>query len=198
MTSFQIYPVWNIILQGDLNDYCQSYILVVSLRISLHYTITLLTVSQFLKIREFLIYVDKEDLDNWELVQNCVNNINHFLDRLTKEDSDWKKMPRSRDFPFNGVEFLKMYKASIIDNMIKAVTDEQDKNIESEGKSDDVEIDMDHWTQILTLLGNLEDMTGRLSDDDKKLITIWKLQIYDNLIHSLNVAKTQTRHVHKH
>jgi hypothetical protein len=157
-----------------------------------------LAYAQFRKIREFLIYVNEDDLDDWELVQNCVNNINHLLDRLTKKDSDWKKMPRSRDFPFNGVEFLKMYKASIIDNMIKAVTDEQDKNIESQGKSDDVEIDMDHWTQIRTLLGNLEDMTGRLSDDDKKLITIWKLQIYDNLIHSLNVAKTQTRHVHKH
>jgi hypothetical protein len=80
----------------------------------------------------------------------------------------------------------------------KSVTEEQDKNIEPEGKSDDVKIDMDHWTQIRTLLGNLEDMIGRLSVDDKKLITIWKLQIYDNLIHSLNVAKTQTKHVHKH
>ena len=160
---------------------------------------TKLAYVQFLKIREFLIYVGSDDIGNWGLVQSCVNNINHLLDRLTKEDSDWKKMPRSRDFPFNGVEFLKMYKASIIDNMIKAVIDEQDKNIESEGKSDDdVEIDMDNWTQIRTLLDNLGDMTSRLSDDDKRLITIWKLQIYDNLIHNLNVAKTQTKHVHKH
>ena len=117
-----------------------------------------LAYAQFLKIREFLIYVDTDDIDNWELVQNCVNNINHFLDRLTKEDNDWKKMPRSRDFPFNGVEFLKMYKASIIDKMIKATKDEQDSNIESEGQND-VEIDMGNWKQIQTLLSNLEDMT---------------------------------------
>ena len=156
-----------------------------------------LAYAQFLKIREFLIYVDTDDIDNWELVQNCVNNINHFLDRLTKEDNDWKKMPRSRDFPFNGVEFLKMYKASIIDKMIKATKDEQDSNIESEGQND-VEIDMGNWKQIQTLLSNLEDMTSHLSDEDKKLIAIWKLQIYDTLIHSLNTAKTQTTHVHRH
>ena len=78
--------------------------------------------------------MDKDDIDNWELVQNCVNNINHFLDRLTKEDNDWKKMPRFRDFPFNGVEFLKMYKASIIDKMIKAIKDEQDTILSLKGK----------------------------------------------------------------
>ena len=57
---------------------------------------------------------------------------------------------------------------------------------------------MDNWKQIQTLLSNLEDMTSHLSDEDKKLIAIWKLQIYDNLIHSLNTAKTQTTHVHRH
>jgi hypothetical protein len=157
-----------------------------------------LAYEQFLKIREFLIYVNKDDLDDWELVQNCVNNINHFLDRLIKEDNDWKKMPRSRDFPFNGVEFLKMYKASIIDNMISAIKDERDSNIKTRSENE-IQIDMDDWKQIQTLLSKLENMSNHLtSDEDKKLITTWKLQIYDNLTHHLNDAKTQTAHVHKH
>jgi hypothetical protein len=154
--------------------------------------------SQFLKIREFLIYVDGNDLDNWELLKRCVDNINHFLDRLTRDDNDWKKMPRSRDFPFNGVEFLKMYKASIIEKMESAINDERDRTIKSMGESD-IEIDTDDWGQIQALLNNLEDMTNRLSsDEDKKLIAIWKLQIYDSLIHDLNVVKTHTKHVHSH
>jgi hypothetical protein len=28
-----------------------------------------------------LIYVDGNDLDNWELLKRCVDNINHFLDQ---------------------------------------------------------------------------------------------------------------------
>lgn len=46
---------------------------------------------------------------------------------------------------------------------------------------------------------HLGDMTNRLSsDEDKKLIAIWKLQIYDSLIHDLNVVKTHTKHAHTH
>ena len=154
--------------------------------------------SQFLKIREFLIYVDENDLDNWGLLQRCVESINHFLDRLERDDNDWKKMPRSRDFPFNGVEFLKMYKASIIDKMISAVNNEREEIIKSMGGSS-IEIDMDNWKQIQSLVNNLVEAASRLSsDEDKKLIAIWELQIYDDLIHGLNVSKTSTEHVHRH
>jgi hypothetical protein len=61
------------------------------------------------------------------------------------------------------------------------------------------EIDMDDWEHIQALLNNLGDMTNRLSsDEDKKLIAIWKLQIYDNLIHDLNHAMAHAKHVHEH
>jgi hypothetical protein len=156
-----------------------------------------LAYQQFLKIREYLSYVDKEGVDNWDAVEHCVTRINHFLDRLTKPDDDWRKMPRSRDFPFNGIEFLNMYKESIIDNVITSINDERDKIIKSEQKGA-IEIDMEEWKQIQTLLNNLGNMTNHLSDEDKKLITIWKLQIYDNMLHALNIAKTQTKHLHKH
>lgn len=157
-----------------------------------------LSYFQFLRIREYLSYVDQDDIDNWYVVQNCVTKINHFLDRLTKEDNDWRKMPRSRDFPFNGIEFLKMYKASIIDKVISAINDELDNIMKSEEESI-MEIDTDNWKQVQALLVNIGSMTNRLlSEKDKKLITAWKLQIYDNILHSLNIAKTQTKHIHKH
>jgi hypothetical protein len=157
-----------------------------------------LAYNRFLDITKFLRYVDKNDIGNWGSLQRSIDGINHFLDRLTREDNDWKKMPRSRDFPFNGVEFLKMYKASIIDKVISAINEEQDRIIKSVGGSE-IEIGRDEWVQIQALLNKLGDMTNRLSsDEDKKLIAIWKLQIYDNLIHDLSHAKAHTKHVHEH
>ena len=66
-------------------------------------------------------YLDSDSLDNWGAVYETVTGINHFLERLERKDNDWKKMPRSRDFPFNGIEFLKMWKASIIDKVTEQV-----------------------------------------------------------------------------
>ena len=158
----------------------------------------ILAYHQFLDITKYLEYVTKNEIGNWHSVQDSVISINHFLDRLTREDNDWKKMPRSRDFPFNGVEFLKMYKASIIDKVISAINEEQDRIIKSVGGSE-IEVDKDDWGQIQALLNDLGDMTNRLSsDEDKKLIAIWKLQIYDSLIHDLTNVKAHTKHTHEH
>ena len=85
-----------------------------------------LAYSQFLKIREYLNYLDSDSLDDWHEVQETVTRINHFLERLERKNEDWKKMPRSRDFPFNGIEFLKMWKASIIDKIIDQVKVQRD------------------------------------------------------------------------
>jgi hypothetical protein len=91
-----------------------------------------------------------------------------------------------------------MYKASIIEKMVSAINDERDRTIESIGGSD-IEIDTGDWGQTQTLLNNLGDMSNRLlSEEDKRLISIWKLQIYDSLIHDLNIVKTHTKHEHEH
>jgi hypothetical protein len=157
-----------------------------------------LVYSRFRDITKFLTYVDKNDIGNWGSVQKSVDGMNHFLDRLIREDNDWKKMPRSRDFPFNAVEFLKLYKSSIINKVVDAINDERDKIIKSIGEGD-VEIDLDDWEQIQIRLSDIEEMANRLSsDEDKKLIAIWKLQIYDSLIHDLSHAKAHTKHVDEH
>ncbi|MDF2736341.1 MAG: hypothetical protein K0S93_197 [Nitrososphaeraceae archaeon] len=38
-------------------------------------------------------------------------------------------MPRSRDFPFNAVEFFKMWKTSIIDKVIKEIENQRNNLI---------------------------------------------------------------------
>jgi len=158
-----------------------------------------LAYRQFLDITKWLRYVNKNDIGNWGSVKESVISINHFLDRLTRKDNDWKKMPRSRDFPVNGVEFLKMYKQSILDKVVNAIKSERDRTIKSIGGGGDVEIDTDDWSQMQTLLKNLEEMSNRLSsDEDKRLVAISKLQIYDELINRLSIAKTHTEHVHIH
>jgi len=158
-----------------------------------------LAYRQFLDITKWLSYVNKSNISNWGSVQESVTSTNHFLDRLTRQDNDWKKMPRSRDFPFNGVEFLKMYKQSILNKVVNAIKSERDRTIKSIDGGDDIVPDTDDWNQMQILLKNLEEMSNRLSsDEDKRLVAIWKLQIYDELIHKLNIAKTHTEHVHIH
>ncbi len=74
------------------------------------------------------------------------------------------------------------------------IIDEREKIIKSIGGGD-IEIDIDDWEQIQTRLSDIEEMANRLSsDEDKKLIAIWKLQIYDSLIHDLS----HTKHVREH
>ena len=74
------------------------------------------------------------------------------------------------------------------------IIDEREKIIKSIGGGD-IEIDINNSEQIQTRLSDIEEMANRLSsDEDKKLIAIWKLQIYDSLIHDLS----HTKHVHEH
>jgi hypothetical protein len=155
-----------------------------------------LAYEQFLKIREFLNFISKEDIDHWHTVQHSIFNINHFLDRLIREDNDWKKMPRSRDFPFNGVDFLKMWKATIIDQTIKAINEKKENILKSE--TTDVEIDIDDWENMQDLINKIDIAIKRPSAEDKKLFIMWKLQIFDQIIEQLNILKNQTRHSHTH
>jgi hypothetical protein len=155
-----------------------------------------LVYDQFLKINEFLAYIETKDLDNWSVVQESISNINHFLDRLVREDDDWKKMPRSRDFPFNGVEFLKTWKGSISDKLILSINEAREKVLKSEPT--EFIPDMDKWGDVQELIKKIDHLMNHLSNDDKKLISLWKLQIFDKVIEELNASKTQTRHSHNH
>ena len=35
--------------------------------------------------------------------------IKKIIDRISRENNDWRKMPRSRDFPIGGIELIKRW-----------------------------------------------------------------------------------------
>ena len=64
-------------------------------------------------------------------------------------------MPRSRDFPFNAVEFFKMWKTSIIDKVIKEIENQRNNlNLENLDK-----VDFDNWEGIQDLINKLDNLT---------------------------------------
>jgi hypothetical protein len=153
-----------------------------------------LVYNQFLKITEFLNFIEEEDLNHWHIVEHTVTKINHFLERLEKDDHDWKKMPRSRDFPFHGVEFFKMWKTSIIDKVIEEI--EEQRNNPNQENLD--KVDFGNWEGIQELISKLDNLTTHISDDDKKLILQWKLYLLEEMIKILTHAKSSTKHFHSH
>jgi hypothetical protein len=162
-----------------------------------------LVYSQFLKIKEYLRFLensgdfmDNSDLDHWDLVYDAVSRINHLLDRLNKDDSDWGKMPRSRDFPYNGIQFLKMWKISILKNVIKSVKSQQAEIIKEWGSKISIP-DLDKWGEVQELMSKI-DKTMEDLPETKKLFVIWKLQLFDHMTEHLTIAETSTEHMHGH
>jgi hypothetical protein len=153
-----------------------------------------LVYNQFLKVTEYLNFIEEEDISHWHIIENTITKINHFLDRLEKDDHDWSKMPRSRDFPFNGVEYLKMWKTSIIDKMIKEI-EEQRNNMKDENLD---KINFGNWEGIQELINKIDNLNMRISEQDKKLILTWKVQLLEEMVKILTYAKTSTRHFHSH
>ena len=54
--------------------------------------------NQFLRLKEYLDFTSRDHVHDWHSVQESVTKINYFLDRLERDDNDWKKMPRSKRF----------------------------------------------------------------------------------------------------
>ena len=153
-----------------------------------------LVYNQFLKITEFLNFIEMEDLNHWHIVEHTVTKINHFLERLEKDDDDWKKMPKSRDFPVNGVEFFKIWKTSIIDKVIEDV-EGQRNNLNQENLD---KVDFGNWEGIQELMNKLDNLTTHISEEDKKLILQWKLNLLEEMIKILSHVKSSTKHFHSH
>ncbi len=157
------------------------------------------TYQQFLKIKESLSFISEEDLGHWHSVHESVSKINHLLERLERHEHDWKKMPRSRDFPSHGVEFLRMWKAAMVDKLVDQVKNQKLQILESErSKNSSIEIDMTNLDEVQNIINGIDGALENLPDGYKKLFLIWKLQILDQVVKELNVLKTQTKHTHTH
>jgi hypothetical protein len=51
------------------------------------------------------------NLESYSSHDGVNDNIDDIVDRLCREDNDWRKMPRSRDFPIGGIELMKRWQA---------------------------------------------------------------------------------------
>ncbi len=53
-----------------------------------------------------------EDFLKLESYDDVSNNISKIIHQLSLDDTDWNKMPRSRDFPIGGLELLERWVAA--------------------------------------------------------------------------------------
>jgi hypothetical protein len=157
---------------------------------------------QFLKIKEHLDFRAREDLHDWHSCQEIIEKINHFLERLEKDDSDWKKMPRSRDFPHDGIKFLKAWKSSLVNKIIQDINESKGKTIEDNRDiMSDGSLDINDWDGVETLVDGLDNvikLVPSLSIENKKILLMNKIAIYQFMLEKLNETKFQTKHVHEH
>jgi hypothetical protein len=156
---------------------------------------------QFLKIKEYLDFISRDDVHDWHSCHESIEKINHFLERLDKDDNDWKKMPRSRDFPYNGIEFLKAWKSSIVNKVIKDINESKSKTIKDNTDIMADNLDVNNWAEVEALvdgLDNLIKLSPSLSTEHKKILLRNKIAIYQFMLEKLNDAKFQTRHLHEH
>jgi hypothetical protein len=101
-------------------------------------------------------------------------------------------MPMSRDFPINGVEFLKAWKASMINIVIKDISGSKSKIINGD-KSKDLlanDVDLDNWEDMEDLINGIENLisfSSSLSFERKKLLLKSKLALYDLMLEKIRL-----------
>ena len=159
--------------------------------------------AQFLKIKEYLDFVSKDDLHDWHSCQEVIEKINHFLERLERDDNDWNKMPRSRDFPNNGLEFLKAWKSSLVNKIMQDINESKSKVTKDNQNImiNDDDMDVNNWSDVEKLvigLDSLLELLPSLSNQGKKILLLNKIAIYQFMLEKLNDAKFQTKHEHSH
>jgi hypothetical protein len=154
---------------------------------------------QFLKIKEFLSFIDEEHLDHWHSVHESISNINHLLERLQLPDHDWKKMPRSRDFPNQGVDLLRLWKGVMVDKFVNMLKQERKEILESEqAKKLGIESEITDFGALQKIVYEIDVSLENIPDGYKKLFLMWKLQLLERVIKEVSVLKTQTKHTHSH
>ncbi|HYY86743.1 MAG TPA: hypothetical protein VE594_06530 [Nitrososphaeraceae archaeon] len=159
--------------------------------------------NQFLKIKEFLNFAARDDVHDWHSAQETIDKINHFLERLERDDHDWRKMPRSRDFPVNGIEFLKAWKASLINKVLEDIKENKRKIIEDDNndKISEMSLDLNNWGEVENLVSRIDNLISfspSLSIEQKKVLLMCKVAIYDHMLEKVGISRSQTGHLHSH
>jgi hypothetical protein len=76
--------------------------------------------TRFLDLGSFDFNITR-DTQDWGQVQKFIEKIDKLIDRLDKKEDNWKKMPRSRDFPDQGLELIKLWRKQILNKLINSI-----------------------------------------------------------------------------
>jgi hypothetical protein len=160
------------------------------------------TYVQFLKIKEYLDFVSPRHIHGWHSAQGAIGKINHFLDRLERDEHDWRKMPRSRDFPINGTEFLKAWKSSLITKVVQEIDKAKEELLKKYADIDiDQNLDINDWGDVEKVVDKLNDLatlSDNLSNEQKRVVLTSKISIYNFMIEKLKDSTKQKGHSHQH
>lgn len=155
--------------------------------------------EQFLRIKEYLSFVDKDHLDHWHTVHESISKINDLLERLQRSDQDWKKMPRSRDFPHQGVDFLKLWKGVMVDKLVSILREQRKEILESEqSKKLGIKGNIIDFESLQEIVEEIDIATENVPDGYKKLFLMWKLELLERAIKEVSELKTHAKHTHTH
>jgi hypothetical protein len=160
------------------------------------------TYVQFLRIKEHLDFTSPRHIHGWHSVQGAITKINHFLERLERDQHDWKMMPRSRDFPVNGIEFLKAWKSSLITKVVQDINEAKEQLVnENKDLNLNKDLDIDDWEETESIIDKLSQLTilsTSLSDEQKKVLLTSKITLYNYMLEKLARATEQSGHTHRH
>jgi hypothetical protein len=155
--------------------------------------------EQFLRIKEYLSFVDEDHLDHWHTVHESISKINDLLDRLQRSDQDWKKMPRSRDFPHQGVDFLRLWKGAMVDKLVSILREQRKDILESEqSKKLGIKGNIIDFESMQEIVEEIDIATENVPDGYKKLFLMWKLELLERAIKEVSELKTHAKHTHTH
>jgi hypothetical protein len=159
---------------------------------------------------------------NWADTKGVIDNIDKIVERLSRKDEDWRKMPRSRDFPINGVEFIKKWRTQILDGLLHGVNDyikiddhdylkKLDKLIEESDDEKDKDFILalkryiksenlnDEFTNVQDYLKKLDKLIEESDDEkDKDFIKSLKLRTLIKVSESIHNLKHEIQRTHIH
>ena len=108
-------------------------------------------------------------------------------------------MPRSRDFPINGIEFLKLWKAALLDKFAEKLNDEKNAILGSDLQEiSKAEIDLTDFGDLQKIVNEIDFIVKNITAENKKILLTCKMIILNNLINESKELKTETKHTHNH
>jgi hypothetical protein len=108
-------------------------------------------------------------------------------------------MPRSRDFPHQGVDFLKLWKGVMVDKLVSILREQRKEVLDSEqSKKLGIKGNIIDFESLQEIVEEIDIATENVPDGYKKLFLMWKLELLERAIKEVSELKTHAKHTHTH